>query len=170
MAQQSCRIKSRLSFFSPLFILKLVTIRCLSPFRDDKKCWYTKYTVWPGHICWRQLFPLTLDWFHIPEGPIIGVHIVVSCCMLVCCSLVVWHQRCEVICHLNGQWVIVHQSWRLLTINVCVCVCVAVANNNSVCHTLIISLNTGLFKMVVGVLITCHTQYTGDNSICIFFI
>jgi hypothetical protein len=28
--------------------------------------------------------------------------------------------------------------------------------------------NTGLFKMIVGVLTTCHTQYTRDSSICIF--
>ena len=28
--------------------------------------------------------------------------------------------------------------------------------------------NTGLFKMIVGVLTTCHTQYTWDSSICIF--
>jgi hypothetical protein len=27
---------------------------------------------------------------------------------------------------------------------------------------------TGLFKMIVGVLTTCHTQYTWDKSICIF--
>jgi len=27
---------------------------------------------------------------------------------------------------------------------------------------------TGLFKMVVGFLTTCHTQYTWDSSICIF--
>ena len=27
---------------------------------------------------------------------------------------------------------------------------------------------TGLLKMIVGVLTTCHTQYTWDNSICIF--
>ena len=26
----------------------------------------------------------------------------------------------------------------------------------------------GLFEMTVGVLITCHTQYTCDRSICIF--
>jgi len=30
--------------------------------------------------------------------------------------------------------------------------------------------NTGLFKMIVGVLTTCHTQYTWDSSICNFFI
>ena len=29
-------------------------------------------------------------------------------------------------------------------------------------------LNTGLFKMTVGVLTTCHTQYTWDRGICIF--
>ena len=28
--------------------------------------------------------------------------------------------------------------------------------------------NTGLFKMIVGVLTTCHTQYTWDSSTCIF--
>ena len=28
--------------------------------------------------------------------------------------------------------------------------------------------NTGLIKMIVGVLTTCHTQYTSDRSICIF--
>jgi len=28
--------------------------------------------------------------------------------------------------------------------------------------------NTGLFKMIVRVLTTCHTQYTWDSSICIF--
>ena len=27
---------------------------------------------------------------------------------------------------------------------------------------------TGLFKMIVGVLTTCHTQYTWDRSICSF--
>ena len=27
---------------------------------------------------------------------------------------------------------------------------------------------TGLFKMIVGVLTTCHTQYTWDSSTCIF--
>ena len=29
--------------------------------------------------------------------------------------------------------------------------------------------NTGLFEMIVGVLTTCHTQYTWDTSICVFF-
>jgi len=28
--------------------------------------------------------------------------------------------------------------------------------------------NTGLLKMIVGVLTTCHTQHTSDSSICIF--
>ena len=28
--------------------------------------------------------------------------------------------------------------------------------------------NTGLIKMIVGVLTTCHTQYNWDSSICIF--
>ena len=27
---------------------------------------------------------------------------------------------------------------------------------------------TGLFKMIVGDLTTCHTQYTWDRSVCIF--
>jgi len=26
--------------------------------------------------------------------------------------------------------------------------------------------NTGLFKMIVGVLTTCHTQYTSDSRVC----
>jgi len=30
-----------------------------------------------------------------------------------------------------------------------------------------LSYNTGLFKMIVGVLTTCHTQYTRDRGICI---
>jgi hypothetical protein len=29
---------------------------------------------------------------------------------------------------------------------------------------------TGLFKMIVEVLTTCHTQYTSDSSICIFYL
>ena len=29
---------------------------------------------------------------------------------------------------------------------------------------------TGFFKTIVGVLTTCHTQYTWDRSICIFLI
>ena len=29
--------------------------------------------------------------------------------------------------------------------------------------------NTELFEMIVGVLTTCHTQYTWDRSICFFF-
>ena len=27
---------------------------------------------------------------------------------------------------------------------------------------------TGLFEMIVGILTTCHTQYTSDSSVCIF--
>ena len=27
--------------------------------------------------------------------------------------------------------------------------------------------NTGLLKMIVGVLTTCHTKYTSDTSVCI---
>ena len=30
--------------------------------------------------------------------------------------------------------------------------------------------STGLFQMIVGVLTTCHTQYTSDSSICIFYL
>ena len=30
--------------------------------------------------------------------------------------------------------------------------------------------STGLFKMIVGVLTTCHSQYTSDNSICFFYL
>ena len=37
------------------------------------------------------------------------------------------------------------------------------------CSNLCIA-NTGLFKMIVEVLTTCHTQYTWDRSICVFFI
>jgi len=29
--------------------------------------------------------------------------------------------------------------------------------------------STGLFEMIVGVLITCHTQYSWDSSICFLF-
>jgi len=32
----------------------------------------------------------------------------------------------------------------------------------------LICVNTGLFKMTVGVVTTCHTQYTSDSSIRIF--
>ena len=32
----------------------------------------------------------------------------------------------------------------------------------------VLNINTGLFKMIVGVLTTCHTQYTWDSSICVF--
>jgi len=30
--------------------------------------------------------------------------------------------------------------------------------------------SAGLFEMIVGVLTTCHTQYTSDSSICIFYL
>jgi len=30
------------------------------------------------------------------------------------------------------------------------------------------ALNTGLFKKIVGVLTTCHTQYTWDRNMCLF--
>ena len=39
------------------------------------------------------------------------------------------------------------------------------------CHVpavFLIQICTGLFEMTVGVLTTCHTQYTWDRSICIF--
>ena len=29
---------------------------------------------------------------------------------------------------------------------------------------------TGLFEMTVGVLTTCHTQYTSDNNICTLYL
>jgi len=29
---------------------------------------------------------------------------------------------------------------------------------------------SGLFEMIVGVLTICHTQYTSDSSICIFYL
>jgi len=29
---------------------------------------------------------------------------------------------------------------------------------------------TGLFKMIVGILTTCHTQYTWDRSMCSFYL
>jgi len=32
-----------------------------------------------------------------------------------------------------------------------------------------VGFSTGLFEMIVGVLTTCHTQYTSDRSMCIFF-
>ena len=35
-------------------------------------------------------------------------------------------------------------------------------------HTECLKENTGLLKMNVGVLTTCHTQYTWDRIICIF--
>ena len=31
-------------------------------------------------------------------------------------------------------------------------------------------INTGLFEMIVGVLTTCHTQYTPDATPCDFFL
>jgi len=30
--------------------------------------------------------------------------------------------------------------------------------------------STGLFEIIVGILTTCHTQYTWDRSICIFYL
>ena len=40
--------------------------------------------------------------------------------------------------------------------------------DNFLLHSSKICFNTGLFEMIVGVLTTCHTQYTWDRSICIF--
>jgi len=37
-------------------------------------------------------------------------------------------------------------------------------------NTIKLTANTELFKMIVGILTTCHTQYTLDSSIHIFFI
>jgi len=31
-------------------------------------------------------------------------------------------------------------------------------------------INTALFKMTVGVLTTCHTKYTSDSSIFVFYL
>jgi hypothetical protein len=33
-----------------------------------------------------------------------------------------------------------------------------------------VRVTTGLFKMIVVVLTTCHTQYTSDSSLCIFYL
>jgi len=30
--------------------------------------------------------------------------------------------------------------------------------------------DTGLFETIFGVLTTCHTEYTSDSSMCVFFI
>jgi len=35
-------------------------------------------------------------------------------------------------------------------------------------HHLVTQVYTGLFQMIVGVLTTCHKQYTWDRSVCIF--
>ena len=35
-------------------------------------------------------------------------------------------------------------------------------------HYILADVNTRLFKMIVGVLTTCHTKYTSDSNICIF--
>jgi len=51
---------------------------------------------------------------------------------------------------------------------VCVCVCVFVCVGGGACGLLKTIINTGLLKMIVRVLTTCHTQYTWDSSICIF--
>jgi len=38
----------------------------------------------------------------------------------------------------------------------------------NICIYIYIYIYTGLFKMIVGVLTTCHTQYTWDRSVCFF--
>jgi len=40
--------------------------------------------------------------------------------------------------------------------------------SNAECQKTLGPLCTELFEMIVGVLTTCHTQYTSDISICIF--
>jgi len=40
----------------------------------------------------------------------------------------------------------------------------------STCPTNTHAQYTGLFNMIVGALTTCHTQYTWDSSICIFYL
>ena len=30
--------------------------------------------------------------------------------------------------------------------------------------------STGLLEMIVGILTTCHTQYTSDSSVCVFYL
>ena len=42
-------------------------------------------------------------------------------------------------------------------------------SDNELCIVKVTLPCTGLFKMIIGVLKTCHTQYTWDSSICIFF-
>jgi len=42
---------------------------------------------------------------------------------------------------------------------------VAMLNTVGSCNTMV---NTGLCEMIVGVLTTCHTQYTWDWSMCLF--
>ena len=42
----------------------------------------------------------------------------------------------------------------------------ALSNNHQAVFTFHVA-STGLFEMIVGVLTTCHTQYTSDSSICI---
>jgi len=36
------------------------------------------------------------------------------------------------------------------------------------CSLVLLSVSLELLKMIVGILTTCHTQYTSDSSICIF--
>jgi hypothetical protein len=49
-------------------------------------------------------------------------------------------------------------------IPVCMYACMYVSN----CSRL--TVNTELFEMIVGILTTCHTQYTWDSSMCIFYL
>jgi hypothetical protein len=74
----------------------------------------------------------------------------------------------------NGTWDLI----RRLTLNLLTTTIVAPPSNaskwqmgfNSAFKGLKYNRNTGLFKMIVGVLTTCHTQYTADSSICIFYL
>ena len=42
--------------------------------------------------------------------------------------------------------------------------------NGAECQVITTFPCTGLLQMIVVVLTTCHTQYTSDSSICIFFL
>jgi hypothetical protein len=61
-------------------------------------------------------------------------------------------------------------SLPLFNIHIYMCVCVCVCYHLCIlkCKYVIIRVYTGLIKMIVGDLETCHTQYTCDRSICIF--
>jgi len=53
--------------------------------------------------------------------------------------------------------------YNLVCVCMCVCMCMCVC-----VHVEFAVPYTGLFKMIVGVLTTCHTQHTWDSSICLF--